>query len=173
MNLEKKIIPIFFATDDNYAPFLAVTVESMLQNASKDYFYKIYVLTTKLNPVHEEKISALMTENASIQFISLQMELDKIQSMFHLRDYYSKETYYRLFIANLFPQYEKVLYLDCDIIILGDISELYNTDINGNFVGAIPEEVMREVKVLGTTFNLLNRSDINTAELSQIGRAHV
>jgi lipopolysaccharide biosynthesis glycosyltransferase len=142
-------IPIFFATDDNYAPFLSVTLNSMLKNASKEYFYKIFVLTTNLNPEYEKRIKLEITDNASIEFISLKNELDKVQKMFYLRDYYSKETYYRFFIANLFPQYDKVLYLDCDIIILGDISELYNTDISNYLVGAAPEEVMNVVEVFG------------------------
>lgn len=63
-------IPIFFATDDNYAPFLSVTLNSMLKNASKDYFYKIYVLTTNLNPEYEKRIKLEITDNASIDFFS-------------------------------------------------------------------------------------------------------
>ena len=51
-----KEIPIFFATDDNYAPFLTVSLNSLLKNASKDYFYKIYVLTTNLNRVLQGRI---------------------------------------------------------------------------------------------------------------------
>ena len=69
--------------------------------------------------------------------------------MFHLRDYYSKETYYRIFIPNLFPQYKKILYLDCDITVIGDISELYNTHIHGFYVGAAQEEVMQTYEVFG------------------------
>ena len=45
----KPEVPIFFATDDNYAPFLAVTFKSILDNASKDFSYKFYVLTTNLS----------------------------------------------------------------------------------------------------------------------------
>ena len=69
--------------------------------------------------------------------------------MFHLRDYYSKETYYRIFIPNLFPQYNKVLYLDCDITVLADVSQLYNTQIHGYYVGAATEEVMQTFEVFG------------------------
>ena len=55
MNLstEKKIIPLFFATDNNYIPFLAVALQSLLENASKDYFYKIYILTTNLKKEYQ------------------------------------------------------------------------------------------------------------------------
>ncbi len=144
-----KEIPIFFATDDNYAPFLTVSLNSLLQNASKDYFYKIYVLTTNLNPVIQGRIKQVLTPNSTIEFISLKNELDKIQDLFHLRDYYSKETYYRFFIPDLFPDYDKVLYLDCDIIVLDDISKLYNTDIKDYYAAAAVEEVMQTVKVFG------------------------
>ncbi len=142
-------IPIFFATDANYAPFLAVSLNSLLKNASKDYFYKIYVLTTALDESLQKRIRKVLTENSSIEFISLKNELDKIQDLFHLRDYYSKETYYRFFIPDLFPDYDKVLYLDCDIIVLDDISKLYNTDISDYYAAAALEEVMQTEKVFG------------------------
>ena len=44
-----KIIPIFFATDDNYVPFLEVALRSLIKNASKEYKYVINVLNTGLN----------------------------------------------------------------------------------------------------------------------------
>ncbi len=144
-----KEIPICFATDDNYVPFLAIAIASLLDNASKENFYRIFVLITNLKQENIEKIQILEKENSSIEFISLAKELDKIKDMFHLRDYYSRETYYRIFIPNLFPQYKKVLYLDCDITVLGDVSELYNTHIHGYYVGAAQEEVMQTYDVFG------------------------
>lgn len=145
----KQEIPICFATDDNYVPFLAVAITSLLDNASKDNFYRIFVLTTHLKQENIDSILKHKTENSSIEFISLAKELDKVQNMFHLRDYYSKETYYRIFIPNLFPQYNKVVYLDCDITVLADVSELYNTSIHGYYVAAATEEVMQTFEVFG------------------------
>lgn len=145
----KPVIPVFFATDNNYAPFVAVTLESILENCSKEYSYHFHVLTTNLDKEYEEKISKYASEDVKIEFISLRSMLTKIKVKFHLRDYYSIETYYRFFIPNMFPQYDKVLYLDCDIAVLGDIAELYNTDISDCLLGAVSEEVMTEVKVFG------------------------
>ncbi len=156
MNLstEKKIIPLFFATDDNYTPFLAVALQSLLENASKDYFYKIYILTTNLKKEYQEQLIILVNDAApnfaSIEFFSLKEEMEKTSGTFHLRDYYSKETYCRIFIPRFFPQYDKVLYLDCDITVTGDISELYNTDLEDNLVAASVEEVMGSYDVFGT-----------------------
>lgn len=146
---KENIIPIFFAADDNYAPYLGVTLQSMLANASKDYFYKIYVLNTKLTDLNYKRLEKFNCENASIEFVNVKRKLDKITTKLHLRDYYSKATYYRFFISSLFPQYNKALYLDCDIIVLGDISQLYNNELGNNYAGAIHEEVMAEVKVFG------------------------
>ena len=155
-NTYKQRIPICFATDDNYVPFLTVALASLLDNSSKENFYKIYVLTSHLSEENMNSILKQATENSEIKFVQLSKELDKVQDMFHLRDYYSKETYYRIFIPNLFPEYEKVLYLDCDITIVGDVSELYNTQIHGYYVGAVQEEVMQTFEVFG---NYVEKAD--------------
>ena len=154
--MKKEEIPICFATDDNYVPFLAVAIASLLDNSSEDNFYRIFVLITQLKEDNIEKIKKLEKANSSIEFISLAKELDKIQGMFHLRDYYSKETYYRIFIPNLFPYYKKVLYLDCDITVIGDVAELYNKHIHGFYVGAAVEEVMLAMDVFG---NYVEKAD--------------
>ena len=155
-NNYKQKIPICFATDDNYVPFLTVALASLLDNSSKENFYKIYVLTSHLSEENMNSILKQATENSEIKFVQLSKELDKVQDMFHLRDYYSKETYYRIFIPNLFPEYEKVLYLDCDITVVGDVSELYNTQIHGYYVGAVQEEVMQTFEVFG---NYVEKAD--------------
>ena len=169
--MDKKIykqkIPICFATDDNYVPFLTVALASLLDNASKENFYKIYVLTSHLSDENINSIKKHEVENCSIEIVHLTKELDKVQDMFHLRDYYSKETYYRIFIPNLFPQYDKVLYLDCDITVLGDVSELYNTQIHGYYVAAAQEEVMQTFEVFG---NYVEQADgINRKEYFNAG----
>jgi len=142
----KKEVPVFFATDDNYAPFLAVALTSLLENASKDYLYKIHVLTTNLNKNYIDELSKIVSQIAPdyavINFVSLREEMER-SSGFSVRAYYSKETYCRMFIPRLFPQYDKVLYLDCDIVVVGDISELYDIDLGDNLLAAAHEEVIR------------------------------
>mgnify|MGYP002626985079 CR=1 FL=1 len=141
-------IPIFFATDHRYAPFLTVALTSLLDHATAGYIYKVYVLTTDLKDDYKKMIRSVLEKfpqvQASVDFISLAKELNKMGDLFHLRDYYSKETYYRFFIPNLFPKYNKAIYVDCDMIFLRDIAELYETDIEGYLLAAAPEEVMQE-----------------------------
>ncbi len=141
----REIIPVFFAVNDNYAPYLGVALDSMLDNASRDYQYKIYVLVTDLSLAHKEKllqVAKKYSDFSSLDFVNVNDELEKMKDKLHIRDYYSLETYYRFFIAALFPSYDKVLYLDCDIIVKGDISQMYNAPLEKNLIGAAIEEVV-------------------------------
>lgn len=151
--VSKKEIPVFFAIDDNYAPFFTVALTSLLDNASHDYFYKIYVLTTSLRREYAERLRFIVddmsADYASIDFVSVREEMEKSSGNFHLRHYYSRETYCRIFIPRVFPQYDKVIYLDSDIVVTGDISELYNTDLGDKLVAAANEEVMVDYDVFG------------------------
>ncbi len=69
--MKEKEIPICFATDDNYVPFLCVAIASLLDNSSKENFYTIFVLITQLKQENIEKIKKLEKENSHIEFISL------------------------------------------------------------------------------------------------------
>lgn len=138
----KEIIPIFFATDDNYAPFLAVSIRSLLDNADKNYFYRIHILTSVMSASNKRKLTALAGENAKISFDNPEKKLAHIMESLAVRDYYSIATYYRLFIADMFPEYDKVVYIDSDTVVPGDISKMYLTDIGANLVGAIHDNVM-------------------------------
>ena len=129
MGSNLRTIPIFFAVDDGYIPFLAVTLESLIENSSKEYKYEIKVLYTSVSEENKNKILKYESKNFNIEFVDLNYYIEEIQEKLHTRDYYTKTTYYRLFIPNLYPQYDKALYLDSDITILGDISELYNEDL--------------------------------------------
>lgn len=145
-------IPIFFATDDNYALYLAVAITSLLERASKDNFYYIRVLTTGLSGKWRtciKDVSKHYSSYSKVEIVDLKEKLKELSRLFPTRDYYSKETYNRFFIPDLFPQYDKVLYLDCDIIFLHDVADLYKTELGDNLVAAAPEEVMTEVDTYG------------------------
>lgn len=141
MNIRE--IPIFFAVDDGYCPFLAVAIQSMIDNSSPENHYSIKVLNTDISRENKNKISKYKRENISIEFIDLNYYIRKVKDKLYTRDYYSKTTYFRLFIPNLYPQYDKALYLDSDIVILDDIANLFDTDLGDNLVAAAPDDVIQ------------------------------
>lgn len=136
-------IPIFFSTDDNYIPYLDVAVSSLVDNASKNYKYRIIVLNTGLDPENVAKVKRHECEGISIDFLDISRGLEKIKNRLKNVYHFSIASYYRLFIASLFPQYKKIIYLDCDLVVIGDISEMYNVDMGDNIIAAAPEEFVR------------------------------
>lgn len=144
-----KHIPIFFAVDDNYARYLCVSLQSLIENSSKDNFYDINVLVEELTEENVNDILKMETDNVRIKFVSVTQKLRDICKKLHMRDYYTKATYYRFFIPELFPQYDKGLYLDCDIVLNADAAELFDTELGDNYIAAIPEEFITDVEVFG------------------------
>ena len=137
---KKGEIPIFFATDDNYLPFLSITLESLWENSSHEYDYVMYVLHSGIRQEYQDKIMRYNKAGFSISFVDVTERLEEIKADLHMRDYYTATTYFRVFIASMFPQYDKAVYLDCDTVILGDIAELYHLDMGDNMLAGAPCE---------------------------------
>lgn len=142
---KEQIIPIFFAADKNYIPFLSVSLDSLKENASKSYRYEIYILNTDIDEKTAEPVKKFEDEKFGVHFIDVSERLEEVKNSLQLRDYYTGATYYRIFIANMFPEYEKALYIDSDTIVLGDVSELFHTELKSNLIGAIPDEAVAVV----------------------------
>ena len=98
--MNKPVISVFFAVDDNYVPFLAVALESLVAKISEKNFYEIRILYTHLNDEHKKSLKKYQRENVSIEFVDLNEKIDKIASKLYTRDYFSMTTYYRLFLPD-------------------------------------------------------------------------
>lgn len=153
----KKIVPIFFAADDNYVPYLAVTLQSMKERISTQNEYRIYVLHSGMSDNGSEKIKAFESDNFKVNFVDVTDRLNVLSEELHLRDYYSCATYFRIFIAVMFPEYDKAVYLDGDLAVCCDVAEFYDIDLGDNYVagvrdgavGAVPVFQKYTKKVLG------------------------
>lgn len=136
-------IPVFFSVNECYVPYLDIAIASLIRNASKAYRYRLIILNTGLSRESMDTILKRQCEGFTIEFADISKEVEGIQSRFKNVYHFSIATYYRLFIASLFPQYRKILYLDCDIVLLGDVSELYRTELDGCIIAAAPEQFVR------------------------------
>ncbi len=147
MNKNLNEIPVFFAVDDTYIPFLAVSLQSLIDNSSEENKYIIKILFTKVAEENKLKIKKYEKQNVKIDFVNLNKQLEEVQGKLYTRNYFSNTTYFRLFIPELYPQYDKVLYLDSDTTILSDVAELYNEEIGDNLVAAIPDGAVQTIEI--------------------------
>lgn len=140
--MRAKTIPIFFSCDDKYAPFAGIAIYSLLENGSEEYNYDICILSTGLCEEYTSAIKRLERDNAKISFIDVTEQMKKFSCALHLRDYYTAAIYFRIFIPELFPQYDKGIYLDSDMIVTSDISRLFEIDLGDNLIGATRDQVI-------------------------------
>ena len=134
-------IPIFFTIDDGYAPWLAVALRSLLLHADPARHYTIVVLHEPLTPEHRAKLEAIAAgfPNAELRFVAMDGKIEGIHDRMGNRlraDYFTLTIFFRLFIPEMFPEWDKGIYLDADIVVPGDISQLFDTDLGGNLIGA-------------------------------------
>ncbi len=144
--MANQTVPIFYAIDKNYIPYLSVSILSLKEKISKDRQYKIYILHTDISDDESEVVKELSGENLEINFIDVSEILSVISARLPLRDYYTFTIYFRLFIAELFPQYDKAVYIDTDTVLTADIAELFDHDLGSNIVGAAVCSVVDSVE---------------------------
>ncbi|KJU74730.1 glycosyl transferase [Pediococcus damnosus LMG 28219] len=139
MQTNQERLPLFFSVDDHYVPFLLVALKSMMANAKLAYKYQIIILHEGIKEENQKQISELANDQFDIKFVSMKGQLNKVMKGKEAKlrgDYFTFTIFFRLFIADMFAEYDKAVYLDADIIVPGDIGELYQTDIGDNLVGA-------------------------------------
>ncbi len=131
-------IPIFLASDNNYAPFVATTIASICDNTKS--FCNFYILDGGISKKNKDKINFLKKQffNFSIHYIEI--DIKKYFSSLVESECFSKSMYSRFLIPDLLPELDKVIYSDVDVIVTGDIQEMYDEDLGEYALGAVWEE---------------------------------
>ena len=123
-----KTMNILCATDDNYAPYCGVMLTSFLEN-HKAFHTEVYIVVKKR--LKEEKRLKRLEERYDVKVNIVKFPFSEITSSFPIGNrHWTIEMYYRLFAPELLPKdIDRVLYLDCDIIVDGDVSKMYFSEI--------------------------------------------
>ena len=147
----KNVIPVFFTIDDGYAPFLSVALGSAIKNSSKEKSYKAIILHEDLSKENIDKLQNLATENFAVEFVQMREGLESITDRMSNRlrcDYFTLTIYFRLFIPAMFPEYDKGIYIDSDVVVTGDLAELFETELGDNYIGACADKSVVDVPPL-------------------------
>lgn len=141
-----KVVPVFLAINNAYAPYAAATINSLVKHTNKKRYYRIIILHDGLSLVNRIRLRSLVTRNCAIQFkkithsLYLRVIIRHCSKQKGAGDYFSSAVYYyRAFIASLFPLYEKGVYIDADTILMGDVGELFDTELGDDVIAAMAD----------------------------------
>ena len=140
-----KVVPVFLTINSAYAPYAAAAIHSLTQYANTNRYYKVIILHDGLNLVNRWRLRNLVTRNVALQFkkMSRSLYLKAVVAYCTRRkkgaaDFFSAAVYYyRAFIPLLFPIYKKAVYIDSDVILRGDIGELFDIELGDNVLAAM------------------------------------
>lgn len=128
---------IVLSTDNNYVQHCAITISSILKN-NKDVI--IYILTEDLSEDNKQILSDEVNAlSGKIRFVLVDKSIiDALPMPSHsYLSHISRATYYRLLLPNIIPQdIDKVIYLDCDLIVNSSLDDLWNIDIEQYAIAA-------------------------------------
>lgn len=137
-------VPVALAANDNYVPMFATCLRSMLSHFSTEKKYDIVLISSDITRENRETLLGMVQpyDNVSLRFYDPGRLLEnyKLKGNAHI----SVETYYRFLIQYILPDYDKVIYIDCDLIVNEDLAKLYQIELGTNLLGAV-----RDVDFLG------------------------
>ena len=132
----EKSIPVVFAANNHFVPIFAACFQSLLDHVSPENNYDVLLLQTNVSQENKDILSAMAENhpNVSLRFFDVSGLISRydLKANAHI----SVETYFRFLIQSVLPDYEKVLYLDCDLIVNWDVAELYAIDVDGYLLAA-------------------------------------
>lgn len=135
--MTKTKIPVLMGADDNYVKYLHVAMLSMLETRKPDTYYEFFLLSPKKYQDDVLKnFDNLIKKygNVKINYVHMGNQFDNSLDTERLLP---SAAYYHLEIADIIKDYHRAIYLDPDIIVLDDLTELFNTDLGNNYVAGV------------------------------------
>lgn len=133
------MIDIVCNIDENYVEHCGVMLTSLFVN-NADLYFRIHIINTGLSSVEKKRLVDYIQEN-HMEVFFYDVDFSKIKDFpITKKDHLSLAAYLRLFMPKLLPSdINKVLYLDCDLLVVDSIKELWYTDLEKNSIGVVEE----------------------------------
>lgn len=141
-----KKINILCAADDNYVPYCGIMLTSLFEN-NKDVDIDVYLMTAGLTDKNRLDF-IFLSELYDVNIYIVKVDNDILKNApIRVNDHVSIVAYYRLLVPFLLPNdVDKVLYLDCDMIVNSSIEMLYYWDINDYACGIVLDEAFQDIE---------------------------
>lgn len=128
---------VVYACDDNYAALTAVSAVSLLKHNPGA---EVILVGCRLKSDAIELVKSRVERFGGVfRYVDCSAKIDELQAI-GACPYVSYAVYSRLFIGDLLPDLTgKVLYLDCDTLVVGPVSEIFDTELGGNPIALAPD----------------------------------
>lgn len=135
---------IVYASDDNFAEIMGVSMLSLFENNKEESEIVVYVLDSDIKDDNREKLELLAKQyGRQLVFVSTKDVSGQLNSV--KQDRGGASQFARLFLSKLLPETcERVLYIDCDTIIRHPIKDLYETDFEGNIICGVMDCISKQ-----------------------------
>lgn len=138
MKNNESVVHIVFVTDDNYALPTGVAITSLKINRATNISYEIHILCVDVSVINIEKLKDMECINFKIS-IKLMSGYSGFEGIKKKTKHVSLAAMYKFMLPELFPELNKILYLDGDIIIENNLENLYAINLEGNYIAAVAD----------------------------------
>ncbi len=136
---EKNVITVVTVCDNHYISLLAALIKSIEVNHYTEELISIYIVDDGISLKNRKKLQQSINPTVvTLIWVNMDGVIPDNVNLPDDKSFYPVNIYMRLFIPYFIPkEIEKALYLDVDMIMLGDISELWKIDIENYPLGAV------------------------------------
>lgn len=133
-------VSVAFCFNDAYCTMASGAISSLIRHSTGQYHYDIYIVHDDISTQNQYLIKTLAT-TSNINIISVEIEFSSYTTADISYSRHTKYAFARLFFPKIFPNLDKILYLDSDLIVTSDIAELFNQDLEGCSVGVCLDQL--------------------------------
>lgn len=136
--MEKCRIPVVWGLDKKYVLQAFVVMKSILKNSNENYHFFILTADNIEDEVKEFEDN-LRTGYNNFELSVEMVDINRFSNAQIHNEHLSKAAYFRLLIPEMLPDYSKCIYLDCDLIVYGDLKELFEMKIEGYYLAGVKD----------------------------------
>ena len=140
--MNRNELNVLFSSDDHYAQHLGAAMQSLLENNQDFTVIRIYIIDNQISDLSKEKLCDIVRRFSNSAVFWISFEKWKSQLQLNMTWSISISSYARLFVAEMIPdEIDRILYLDCDMIVCDSLQNLWNTDLQGCILGAVQDSI--------------------------------